>query len=378
MSFIDEFRDRTKKAISQVSLKRLAVLFVLAGSIVAAVFAGVYINASAFAAPKPVRVVNVVAAPSPVTTAVSLAVSKHVKAAKLRKSAKAAIVVATPTVIPKAVADGLMHGTFEEVCTTNKDFALCYLQKKSKIKTAKFVQYKIKLKENFWTVAKKYSVDIDTIVGCNPELKDMNARNNQVLLVPDEIGVLHQIKAGESLKTIADNFGIEESDLKNENNTDFFLSAGDIIFIPDASPVELNANISKIYEKRNLFRSPLAGKYTSLMGTRHDPIIQGVSKFHNGVDIRTPIGTWVGAAAAGTVIDAGWSNGYGNYIKIKHANGYSTLYGHLSKLCVHSGQKVKAGSLIAKSGNTGRTTGPHLHFSIFKGDKVMNPLDFLW
>jgi murein DD-endopeptidase MepM/ murein hydrolase activator NlpD len=106
--------------------------------------------------------------------------------------------------------------------------------------------------------------------------------------------------------------------------------------------------------------------------------VQGVSKFHNGVDIATPIGTWVGAAAAGTVVEAGWSNGFGNYIKIKHNNGYSTLYGHLSQICVHSGQKVKAGSLIAKSGNTGRTTGPHLHFSIFKGDVVLNPLDYLW
>jgi murein DD-endopeptidase MepM/ murein hydrolase activator NlpD len=114
------------------------------------------------------------------------------------------------------------------------------------------------------------------------------------------------------------------------------------------------------------------------VGMRDHPIQLGVTKFHNGVDIRAKTGTWVGAAAEGTVIHAGWINGYGKTIKIKHENGYVTMYAHLSEIHVKNGQKVAAGKLIGKSGSTGHSTGPHLHFSIFRNGKVMNPLDYIW
>ena len=87
----------------------------------------------------------------------------------------------------------------------------------------------------------------------------------------------------------------------------------------------------------------------------------------------------VSAAADGVVIVASNDVGhYGTAVFIDHQNGYVTHYGHLSKLLVRVGQKVKAGKLIAKSGSTGRSTGPHLHFTIKKNDKSLNPQDFLW
>jgi murein DD-endopeptidase MepM/ murein hydrolase activator NlpD len=347
MDFIQEFKTQASGELKHLSVKRLFILSLIAGCAVAAVFTAIYFNSAEIAAYGP---------------------------------AKASIPGNAPDVTASMNDNGirLMNDTFDCVCSKDKEYALCYLKKKSKAKAVDFRLYKIKLKENFWTVAKQNNIDVDTIIGCNPELKDMMARKDQVIIVPSEAGVLHQVKAGESLKVIADAFGVGEKDLKDANNIGFFLSHGDMLFIPDAMPAELNENIAKIYEKRYLFRSPLSGRYTSLKGLRHDPILQGVTKFHNGVDISAPIGTWVGAAALGKVLEAGWSNGYGNYVKIAHPNGYTTLYGHLSRIFVHSGQTVKAGSLIAKSGNTGRTTGPHLHFSIFKGNAVMNPLDYLW
>ena len=91
------------------------------------------------------------------------------------------------------------------------------------------------------------------------------------------------------------------------------------------------------------------------------------------------MGTWVGAAADGVVILASHNVGhYGTAVYIDHKNGYITHYGHLSSYKVRVGQKVRAGQLIAKSGASGRVTGPHLHFTIKKGDRSLDPLKFLW
>ena len=343
-SFIRTLKKRAADDFTRVSVRRVLMALLFAGVIIGAFFTGVYLTASD-------------------------------TSAFLYENINAAIY--DPDFMNAGRKD-LMKEPFGTVCSKDKDLALYYLVKKSKIRATGFRVHKIKFHENFWSIAKNYKVDVDSIVGCNPELKDMFARKDQDILVPVRPGVLYQVKTGENVKKIADKFGVGEDLIKTSNKTGFFLSDGDMIFIPDAKPVELSGSLAKIYEKRNIFRSPLAGRYTSLKGLRKDPILQGVTKFHNGVDIKAPVGTWVGAAAAGRILEAGWNNGYGNYIKIDHHNGYTTLYGHLSKIYVHSGQTVKAGSLIAKSGNTGRSTGPHLHFSIFKGDKVMNPLDYLW
>jgi murein DD-endopeptidase MepM/ murein hydrolase activator NlpD len=88
--------------------------------------------------------------------------------------------------------------------------------------------------------------------------------------------------------------------------------------------------------------------------------------------------SWVGAAAAGTVIESGLGGAIGKYIKIDHHNGYQTLYGHLSEIYVRPGKNVKSGQLIARSGSTGRSTGPHLHFTIWEHGQVKDPMDFLW
>jgi murein DD-endopeptidase MepM/ murein hydrolase activator NlpD len=388
MDFIQKLKERTAEEFKRLSIKRMLILFLIGCFTVSAAFCGVYIYCAHSVKATAAVPVKQMPAAAVKTTAAARAKATPV----LTGNSRTAIPVKLPAAVVAKSVDkhiavqagntcnaALMKEPFEYVCSKNKAFAFEYFKKRSKAKNVKFSMYDIKLKENFWTVAKKFDIDVDTIVGCNPEIKDMFARKGQLLIVPETEGVLHQIKPGESLKSIADTFGVEEKDIKGANWTGFFLSPGDILFIPDAAPAELNQYMTKIYEKRELFRSPLAGRYTSLKGRRKDPILQGVTKFHNGVDIGVPAGTWVGAAAAGTVLEAGWSNGgYGNYIRIAHKGGYTTLYGHLSHIYVHAGQTVKAGSLIAKSGSTGRSTGPHLHFSIFKGSTVLNPLDYLW
>lgn len=122
-----------------------------------------------------------------------------------------------------------------------------------------------------------------------------------------------------------------------------------------------------------------AGRITDKYGKRLDPFIERV-KHHNGVDISAEIGTEVYAAAAGVVVAAKSSyslgQGYGRHVIIDHGYGYKTLYGHLSEVWVKEGQRIERWDVIGLVGNTGRTTGPHLHFEVHKDDTPVDPQNF--
>lgn len=122
---------------------------------------------------------------------------------------------------------------------------------------------------------------------------------------------------------------------------------------------------------------PLSGgRLTSKFGRRNRPT-KGASTYHKGVDWATPTGTSIYASSAGTVTKAGWGRGYGYVIYIRHADGRETRYGHLSKVLVSAGQTVKQGQKIALSGNTGVSTGPHLHFEILINGSQVDPFKYL-
>ncbi len=110
---------------------------------------------------------------------------------------------------------------------------------------------------------------------------------------------------------------------------------------------------------------PVPGKITSLVGMRNDPI-DGTLRFHNGVDIAIPEGTPVKPVAAGTVVYSGFRSGYGNMIIVEHPDGTTTAYAHNSVNLATSGEQVGRHTVIAFSGSTGRSTGPHLHFEAWK------------
>ena len=100
-------------------------------------------------------------------------------------------------------------------------------------------------------------------------------------------------------------------------------------------------------------------------------------QFHKGLDIAVAYGSPVKCAAAGKVVFAGVKGGYGNCVIVEHGNGLATLYGHLSEVLVEANDRVKVGQIIAKSGNTGRSTGPHLHYEVHKNNQPINPRLFL-
>ncbi len=118
------------------------------------------------------------------------------------------------------------------------------------------------------------------------------------------------------------------------------------------------------------------GRLSSQFGRRRAPT-RGASTYHKGVDWATPVGTAVMASSTGTVAKAGWGSGYGYVVYINHGDGRQTRYGHLSKVLVSQGQTVTQGQKIALSGNTGVSTGPHVHFEILINGSQVNPFDYL-
>jgi murein DD-endopeptidase MepM/ murein hydrolase activator NlpD len=122
--------------------------------------------------------------------------------------------------------------------------------------------------------------------------------------------------------------------------------------------------------------APVRGLLNSGFGARRDPIT-GEGAFHPGLDISTRRDEPVLATASGVVIRSGWAGDYGQMVEIDHGTGYRTVYGHLASILVKEGQKVQRGERVGLVGSTGRATGPHLHYEVRQGDRILNPLEYI-
>lgn len=119
-----------------------------------------------------------------------------------------------------------------------------------------------------------------------------------------------------------------------------------------------------------------AFRFTSPFGYRRDPKTGG-RRMHNGTDFAAPLGTPIMAAADGVVVKAGWGNGYGRMVKLRHAFGIETWYAHMTRVRVSEGQRVSQGDRIGDMGTTGRSTGVHLHYEVRQDGKPLNPMNFI-
>lgn len=183
---------------------------------------------------------------------------------------------------------------------------------------------------------------------------------------PDE-PVYHRVKTGENLWVIAVRYGttIEAICDLNGLRQSALLPAGLKIEIPWSA-----SNTGAADDGFKVFL-PVRGEITSGFGMRN-------GRMHEGVDIAAPRGTPIVAVAPGRVHSAGWMGNYGKAVVIDHGSGYSTLYAHCDKLLVSKGQEVKTGQSIALLGNTGRSTGPHVHFEVICQGKRRNPMEYLY
>ncbi|MCL2143935.1 MAG: M23 family metallopeptidase [Endomicrobia bacterium] len=260
-----------------------------------------------------------------------------------------------------------------------------------RINGVRFYLYKIKRNDNLWKVAAMDTIDgkpkakysVHTILGCNPQLETYDVFVGQTVMIPSSGGSLHPIQEKDTWETIAARYDVEAQSLRLANFGNAELIQGEYVFIPGKRPAVdlMNEKIQEKYALRELFSWPLSigGRISGTFGIRKKHPVTGTKSMHGGTDIAVPAGTSVAAAADGVVILASSEVGhYGTAVFIDHKNGYVTHYGHLSSYNVKVGQKVRTGQLIGKSGATGRVTGPHLHFTVKKGDKAIDPMKFLW
>jgi murein DD-endopeptidase MepM/ murein hydrolase activator NlpD len=241
--------------------------------------------------------------------------------------------------------------------------------------TFEWREYKVQRGDSVSVIAQKYNVSVGAIIASNEIRNARTLQEGAVIRIPNIDGIPYQIKRGDSLSKIAVSFNVplevilDVNDIKSNN-----ITTGETIFIPGAQMNDIDLRLSL----GELFIYPVPSKYiTSYYGMRKDPI-SGVLSFHTGIDLRANTGTAIVAALDGviSVVSENWL--YGKHIIISHPNGYKTLYGHLNSFSVKQGDRVVRGKKIGESGNTGYSTGPHLHFSVYdRSNKFVNPLDLL-
>ena len=162
---------------------------------------------------------------------------------------------------------------------------------------------------------------------------------------------------------------------------------GPALSLDDASIANVEARAERLEENLRTYEAalrdrvpsiwPVEGELTDGFGVRGNPFGGGAAEFHPGQDISAPRGTPVVATADGTVVQAGWQNGYGQEVVVDHGQGLTTRYGHLSKIEVAAGQVVRRGEELGQVGSTGRSTGPHLHYEVRIDDVAVSPLHYL-
>lgn len=208
----------------------------------------------------------------------------------------------------------------------------------------------------------------------------LSTMQNVIQAFSYDVDFARDIKAGDRFEILYETLSDEHGNIVKSGQVSFasLVLSGKTIalyrFTPEGgSPAYYSPEGETV--RRALLRTPIDGaRVTSGFGLRRHPIL-GYSKMHKGMDFGAPTGTPIFAAGDGTIEILGRRGAYGNYVRIKHSNTYSTAYAHISKFAkgMKSGTKVKQGQIIAYVGSTGRSTGPHLHFEVLQSGKQINP-----
>lgn len=223
-------------------------------------------------------------------------------------------------------------------------------------------------------IAAKHALSMDAIIASNGITNARKLAQGDVIKIPNMDGIPYTVKQGDSLSGISTAMGVpleailDANDIQTEN-----ITAGTVLFIPGA---KMRQEDLKNALGDALFIYPIRGRLTSNFGWRNDPI-SGVWKHHGALDLAAPTGTLVKASMDGKVSMTGNNANFGKYIILTHRNGYQTMYAHLNAISVKKGAEVSQGGKIGEVGSTGYSTGPHLHFAVFKNNRAVNPLELL-
>jgi murein DD-endopeptidase MepM/ murein hydrolase activator NlpD len=236
-----------------------------------------------------------------------------------------------------------------------------------------YVVYRVVKGDTISEVAARYGVTTDSIVTFNGITNARTLSIGKYLKIPTLNGILYSTAAGDTATALAASYGVSGDRIKELNGIgDEPLSAGKPVFLPDARM----SSWALREISGDLFSWPIRGWITSWYGWRDDPF-SGARSFHTGVDIGARRGASVRAAMEGVVSATGYSTVSGNYVVIRHHSGYTSLYAHLDRIDVKPGRSVSQATVIGAVGSTGYSTGPHLHFTVSKNGRTMNPMTVL-
>ncbi|MCD6435390.1 MAG: M23 family metallopeptidase, partial [Clostridiales bacterium] len=266
--------------------------------------------------------------------------------------------------------------------------------------------HKVKKGENFWVIAKQYDIPVDDLISANPDVVPERIQIGQEisLIVPKPLISVVTIEESTYLENIKYDVTYEDSSAyyKGDYRTKINGVYGKLEIVADiykengvevkrerlSETVVKNPRTKVVYRGTKnppprigtgTFDYPFdtsRGHVTSPFGMRYHPIYREYRR-HSGIDIGLPTGSPIYAADGGKVVYVGYSGGYGRMIKIDHGENIETIYAHLSKYYVKVGEKVFKGQKIGLSGNTGVSTGPHLHFEVRKLGTPVNPANYL-
>lgn len=261
-------------------------------------------------------------------------------------------------------------------------------------------EYEVVAGDTLSEISIKVNIPVDKIVEMNEILED----ENSTIRIGDKL-IITVPEPELSVERVEENYyeEIYDADIIYIDNDEWYTTQTKVLQQPSAGFRKVVAQVNFLNDKevsREILKEEVVmeavpkivergtkipptyikpisgGRLSSSFGYRSAPT-KGASTYHKGVDWAVPTGTAVFASSGGTVSRAGWGSGYGYVVYIDHADGRQTRYGHLSKVLVKTGQTVKQGERIALSGNTGVSTGPHLHFEILINGTQVNPLKYL-
>ena len=248
--------------------------------------------------------------------------------------------------------------------------------------TFSWTEYKIREGDTISGIASRFPVTSESIIAFNNIQEAWHIRAGTVLKIPNMDGVPYTVKKNDNLSKIAAKMNVPQNAILDANNMySDTIQPGEVLFLPGArmETSEFNRafrrDVARKADKPMLL--PVGGKVTSSYGWREDPVkpVPGEKRFHHGVDFIGKSGDPIKAAMKGTVLHIDNNPNLGNFIILKHDDGYQTLYAHLLAYSVKPGDTVSQGQEIGKIGATGYTTGPHLHFEIFRNGNRIDPLD---
>jgi murein DD-endopeptidase MepM/ murein hydrolase activator NlpD len=233
--------------------------------------------------------------------------------------------------------------------------------------------YTVKKGDSVSRIAADNGLSLDAIIASNNLQNARLLREGDVLRIPNMDGIPYTVVKGDSYQKIADRMNValeailDANDIQDDN-----IKAGDILFLPGA---KMRSDDLKM-ALGELFTYPVRGRLSSPFGWRKDPFTSQ-RRYHSAIDLAANTGTPVKAAADGKVTSVAYSSVFGNYVIVTHSGGFQSMYAHLNAANVKEGARVTQADKIGTVGSTGRSTGPHLHFSIYKNGRAVNPLEYI-